>query len=57
MDEINEMNEQPAVEEVLKKESYTPRPKWQIVLAWVGIGIVVTGFALYLYHIATAGGI
>ena len=24
--------------EVLKKDSYVPRPKWQIIAAWIGIG-------------------
>ena len=43
-------------EEILKKETYVPRPKWQLVAAWVGIGIVAVGFALYLWQIATAGG-
>ena len=55
MDEINEMNEQPNVEEVLKKESYTPRPKWQIIAAWVGVAIVAVGFILYCWQIAGGG--
>ena len=55
MEEINEMNEQPEVEEVLKKESYTPRPKWQIVAAWVGVAIVAVGFVLYCWQIANGG--
>ena len=37
---------------VLNKEAYVPRPKWQIIAAWAGIGIVVVGFALYCCHIA-----
>ena len=47
--------EVPAYEE--EKPVYVPRPKWQIALAWVGIAIVLAGFGIYLYHIATAGGI
>ena len=43
--------------EVLKKDSYVPRPKWQIVAAWIGIAIVAAGFLLYCWHIATAGGV
>ena len=43
--------------EVLKKDTYTPRPKWQIVAAWIGIAIVTVGFILYCWQIATAGGI
>ena len=40
-----------------EKPVYVPRPKWQIVLAWIGIAIVLIGFGTYLYQIATAGGI
>ena len=43
--------------EVLKKESYTPRPKWQIIAAWIGIAIVAVGFILYCWQIANAGGL
>ena len=43
--------------EVLKKDSYVPRPKWQIVAAWIGVGIVAAGFLLWCWQIATAGGI
>lgn len=31
---------------------YTPRPKWQIILAWVLFGIMVVGILLYYYWIA-----
>jgi len=51
----NEHLDNPELEQ--EKPVYVPRPKWQIVLAWVGIGIVLVGFGVYLYHIATAGGI
>ena len=44
-------------EEVLKKDSYTPRPKWQIIAAWIGIAIVGIGFLLYCWQIANAGGL
>ena len=44
-------------EEVLKKDTYVPRPKWQIIAAWIGIGIVAVGFLLWCWQIATAGGI
>ena len=43
--------------EVLKKDSYTPRPKWQIIAAWIGIAIVAVGFILYCWQIANAGGL
>ena len=41
--------------EVLKKDSYVPRPKWQIVAAWIGIAIVAVGFILYCWQIANGG--
>ena len=34
---------------------YEPRPLWQRVLAWIGVGIVVVGVILYYYHIARGG--
>ena len=55
INEMNEVNEQPAAEEIQNKEAYTPRPKWQIVAAWVGIAIVVVGFVLYCWQIANGG--
>jgi len=34
---------------------YRPRPVWQRVAAWIGVGIVVIGVILYYYHIARGG--
>ena len=52
-------NEEVSVEEmnaeVLKKEGYAPRPKWQIIAAWVGVAIVAVGFILYCLQIANGG--
>ena len=59
MEENKELEQVSAEEmnaEVLKKDTYTKRPKWQIVAAWVGIAIVAVGFILYCWQIATAGG-
>ena len=28
-------------EEVLRQEKYVPRPAWQRIAAWVGLGIVI----------------
>lgn len=33
-----------------EKDVYTPRPRWQIVLAWIALAIFVTGVVLYHYH-------
>lgn len=32
-----------------EKQTYTPRPKWQLVMAWVLIGIVVLGIINIVY--------
>ena len=44
-------------EEIFETESegYKPRPKWQIVCAWIGIVIVIVAFVLYCWQIATGG--
>lgn len=35
-----------------EKEEYTPRPRSQLILAWVLIGIVVAGFLGMCYWMA-----
>ena len=58
MEENKELEQVSAEEmnaEVLKKDAYVPRPKWQIVAAWVGIAIVAVGFILYCWQIANGG--
>ena len=39
-----------------RRNAYVPRPMWQIVCAWIGVAIMVVGFLLYCWQIATAGG-
>ena len=51
----NEHLDTPNTEE--EKEVYAPRPLWQIIAAWIGVGIVAIAFILYLINIATAGGL
>ena len=34
-----------------EKPVYTPRPKWQIVLAWIGVVIMVISIILYYKQI------
>ena len=41
--------------EIEQSEGYKPRPAYQIWAAWFGVIIVVLGFILYLYRIATGG--
>lgn len=47
MDEKNIPEEEQAV--------YTPRPKWQIWGARIGVVVMVIAFLLYCYHIANGG--
>ena len=44
-------------EEIIETESegYKPRPKWQLVCAWIGIVIMIVSFVLYCWQIATGG--
>ena len=51
--EQEEHNVQP--EPLQDKQVYTPRPKYQLVLAWVLLVIVVVGLILWLLEIGTAG--
>ena len=53
--EIEQVSAEEMNAEVLKKDNYTPRPKWQIVAAWIGIAIVAVGFILYCWQIANGG--
>jgi len=34
---------------------YTPRPKWQRALAWIGAIIVIAACLLYFHQIANGG--
>lgn len=45
--------EQPAPEEIVREDKghYTPRPKWQIVLAWIALAIFIVGVVLYYINI------
>ena len=47
------------IEELLEQEAdaprYTPRPKWQIIAAWIGLGVMIVSIALYYWHIASGG--
>ncbi len=38
-----------------EREPYTPRPRWQIAMAWVLFGIVVLGILNLCYWQFTAG--
>ena len=49
---MEEMNEN---QEMEVRESYKPRPKWQIVMAWIGVVVVAAAFVIYLYNIANGG--
>ncbi len=38
-----------------EKEPYTPRPKWQVVGAWIALALLIVGNILYYWHIASGG--
>ena len=44
-------------EEIAEQESvpYRPRPLWQRLAAWIGAGIVLIAFLLYVWQIANGG--
>lgn len=53
MDEKKEPIEQPREEPVIEeKPHYVPRPRWQLVLAWILLILMVIGVAGYYYWIA-----
>ncbi|MBO5322738.1 MAG: hypothetical protein J6A88_01375 [Oscillospiraceae bacterium] len=43
------------IEEENEKPAYTPRPKWQIVLAWIGVAIMAASIIMYYWQIANGG--
>lgn len=52
---IMEENENLTPEQLVQSQpdTYTPRPKWQRVLAWIALGIVIVGIILYYINIIT----
>ena len=42
-------------EEENQQPVYRPRPKWQLVAAWIGIAIMVVSIILYYWQIASGG--
>ena len=46
--ENEELEQQP-------QSSYTPRPRWQVWAARVGLVIMLISIALYYWHIASGG--
>lgn len=50
-----DQQKEPIVNEQVSREetpSYVPRPKWQLVLAWVLLILMLVGVAGYYYWIA-----
>lgn len=37
------------------KQPYVPRPKYQIVIAWILLVLLIVGIVLWLLEIGTAG--
>ena len=52
MDEQNIQQEQSSQQE---QPVYTPRPKWQVWAARLGLVIMIIAVILYYMHIATGG--
>ena len=52
MEENDELKTTPEQE---PRESYTPRPTWQVWLARIGLVIMIISVALYYWHIASGG--
>ena len=50
-----EQAELPTPEEIVHEDKthYTPRPRWQIVLAWVALAIFIVGVIVYYINIFT----
>jgi len=56
MDENREnLPENEILEEETPKPVYVPRPRWQIVLAWIGVAFMIVSVLLYYWHIANGG--
>ena len=50
---VQDMENQPVEEQT--SPVYQPRPAWQRIAAWIGLGIVIVGVILYYYQIARGG--
>ena len=52
-----EENQEQQQEDLLEQAPnvYKPRPKWQLVCAWIGIAIMIVSFILYCWQIANGG--
>ncbi len=53
--EVSMMEEERQEQEVQQTQEYKPRPKWQVALAWVGLGVFVAFLVMY-YIIIFRGG-
>ena len=42
-------------EEENQQPAYRPRPKWQLVCAWIGVAIMIISVILYYWQIAVGG--
>ncbi len=47
--------EEQLFEETREEKPYAPRPKWQMVLAWVCLVLFVAMIAMYMFNIARGG--
>ncbi len=38
-----------------EKPARAPRPKWQVIGAWIALAVLILGNILYYWHIASGG--
>ena len=48
-------NEELKTTQTPSENSYTPRPLWQRILAWIGLGLFVAFIVMYYIHILRGG--
>lgn len=53
--ENENLNEPNVTQDEQPRQPYVPRPKYQLVLAWFLLILVIAGIVLWLLEIATAG--
>ena len=47
--------EQQEQQDLPPRESYKPRPLWQVAAAWVGLAVMILSLILYLRYIFNGG--
>ena len=53
--EVSAMDEEILQNDPQEQEHYTPRPKWQIIGAWIALGLFVLLLLMYYANIFRGG--